>query len=121
MADPYFDNKGQFDRIVSYLIPNETIWAVFDCKGAGTGFVGFTDRRVIYFDQSGILIKHKVMTSIPYNQIVKVSSTDEGMIFKTGEIYVYTASSPIPMIFEFRGSDKAHKAYQYIMFQILKQ
>ncbi len=115
---PYYDNKGQLDRIVPYLIQGETLAAVLDCKGAGTGFVGLTDRRLIFFDQ-GVLIKHKSMVSIPYNQIIGVAGVDEGMIFKTGEIHVITAAGRFN--FEFRGADKAHKAYHYIMSQILTQ
>ncbi len=117
-AQPFFDNKGQLDRIVAYLIPGETLAAVLDCKGAGTGFVGLTDRRLIFYDQ-GVLTKHKSMVSIPYNQIIGVSSTDEGVVFKTGEITLITAAGRFS--FEFRGADKAHQAYSYIMRQILSQ
>jgi hypothetical protein len=46
----YFDNKGQHDRIVAYLIKGENLFAVYDCKGSGTGFVGITDQRVIFYD-----------------------------------------------------------------------
>jgi hypothetical protein len=92
--------------------------AVFDCKGAGTGFVGFTDQRLIFYDQA-FLTKKKSMVSIPYNNIVGVASTDEGMIFTTSEITLLTAAGNYT--FQFRGSDKAHMAYRYIMKQILNQ
>ena len=29
---PIFDNEGQFKRIAAYVIPGETLRAVFDCK-----------------------------------------------------------------------------------------
>ena len=118
LPQPYFDNKGQFDRIKAYLIAGETLAAVLDCKGAGTGFVGLTDRRLIFYDQ-GTLTKHKAMISIPYHQVIAVASADEGVLFKTGEIQVITAAGRFS--FEFRGSDKAHQAYSYIMRQILTQ
>lgn len=39
-----FDRQDQLQRVQAYVIPGETLAAVFDCKGAGTGFVGFTDQ-----------------------------------------------------------------------------
>ncbi len=106
------------ERIKAYLIPGESLYAVFDCKGGGTGFVGITDRRVIFYDQ-GFLIKKKSMVSIPYNQVVGVLSVDEGIVFQTSEIALITGAGKFS--FEFRGGDKAHKAYAYIMSQILSQ
>lgn len=115
---PVFDNKSQLDRIAAYVIPGETLKAVYDCKGGGTGFVGITDRRVIFYDQ-GILIKKKSMVSIPYHQVIAVASADEGMIFQTSEIILITAAGKFS--FEFRGAEKAHWAYRYILNQILTQ
>ena len=115
---PYYDNKGQLDRIAAYCIPGETIFAVYDCKGKGTGFVGITDRRVIFYDQ-GMFTNKKTMISIPYNQVIGIASADEGMIFKTSEITLITAAGKFD--FEFRGGDKAHQAYSFIMSQILGQ
>ena len=113
-----FDRQDQVQRVQAYIIPGETLVAVFDCKGAGTGFVGFTDQRLIFYDQA-FLTKKKSMVSIPYNNIVGVASTDEGMIFTTSEITLLTAAGNYT--FQFRGSDKAHMAYRYIMKQILNQ
>ncbi len=111
-----FDKQDQLQRIQAYVIPGETLVAVFDCKGIGTGFVGFTDKRLIFYDQA-FLAKRKAMVSIPYTNIVGVASIDEGMIFKTCEITLLTSAGNYH--FEFRGSDKAHMAYRYIMKQIL--
>lgn len=113
-----FDRQDQLQRVQAYVIPGETLVAVFDCKGTGTGFVGFTDQRLIFYDQS-FLANKKSMVSIPYNNIVAVASADEGMIFTTSEITLLTAAGRFT--FQFRGSDKAHMAYRYIMKQILNQ
>ena len=118
MPDPIYDNKSQLDRIKAYLIPIENLYAVFDCKGGGTGFVGITDRRVIFYDQ-GVFIEKKSMISIPCNQVIGIASVDEGIIFQTSEITLITAAGRFS--FEFRGGDKAHKAYEYIMTQLLTQ
>lgn len=113
-----YDNAGQLQRIQAYVIPGETLIAVFDCKGGGTGFVGFTDQRLIFYDQA-FFTKKKSMVSIPYNNIIGVASVDEGVIFTTSEITLLTAAGNYTFLF--RGSDKAHMAYRYIMKQILTQ
>jgi hypothetical protein len=117
-SGPIYDNKSQFERVAAYLIPGEVLAAVFDCKGGGTGFVGLSDRRLIFYDQ-GVLLKKKTMVSIPYNQIVAVASGDEGVIFQTSEITIITAAGRF--VFQFRGADKAHWAYRYILDQLLSQ
>ena len=115
---PYYDKKDQYDRIAAYIIEGETFAACFDCKGAGTGFVGITDRRLIFYDQ-GTILKKKTMVSIPYHQIIGVASGDEGVIFQSSEILLITAAGRFS--FEFRGADKAHWAYKYILKQLLTQ
>ena len=52
MTTPAFDKQDQFDKIQSGLMPGEQIIAVYDAIGAGTGFIGVTDRRVILQDNS---------------------------------------------------------------------
>ena len=115
---PVYDNEGQYKRIASYIIQGETLHAVYDCKGGGTGFVGITDQRIIFYDQ-GVFLKKKSMVSIPYNQVIGVASADEGVIFQTSQITLVTAAGQFS--FEFRGADKAHWAYSFIMHQILNQ
>ena len=113
---PAFDKKDQLDRIEPYIIPGESLMAVYDCRGAGTGFVGITDRRVIFYDQ-GILVKKRSMVSIPYHQVIAVASADEGLVLPTSEIVLITAAGKFS--FEFRGAEKAHWVYRYILNQIL--
>jgi 23S rRNA-/tRNA-specific pseudouridylate synthase len=75
-VQPVIDNQIQFDRVVGYLLRNEILHAVFDCKDAG--FVGITDQRVIFYDQDVIATgKPKKMVSIPYHQIIGVAASDD--------------------------------------------
>ncbi len=113
-----YDNEGQYKRIAAYIIPDETLFAVYDCKGGGTGFVGITDQRIIFYDQ-GLLFKKKSMVSIPFNQLIGVASADEGVIFQTSQITLITAAGNFS--FEFRGADKAHWVYRFILKQILNR
>lgn len=115
---PYFDRKDQLNRILPYLVQGERLFAVYDCKGGGTGFVGITDRRIIFYDQAFVTRK-KSMVSIPFNQIIGVASADEGVVFQTSELTLLTAAGNYT--FQFRGADKAHSAYRYIMEQLLTQ
>lgn len=100
-----FDKQDQLNRINEYVIPGETLYAVYDCKGGGTGFVGITDQRVIFYDQA-FFRKKKSMISIAYNRVIGIASADEGTFLKTSEITLITAAGNFS--FEFRGADKAH-------------
>jgi len=51
MTEPYTDNKKQLERIQKHLLKSETLYAVLDLKGIGSGFIGVTDKRVIFYDQ----------------------------------------------------------------------
>ena len=113
---PVYDNETQYRQIVAYLLPGETLYAVYDCKGIGTGFVGITDRRLIFYDQ-GIIAKKRMMVSLPYQNILGVAVADEGMIFQSGEIIILTAFGRFE--FEFRGSDRADWIYRFLLGQIL--
>ncbi len=119
MAEPIFDQESQFNQIKQLLIEGETLSAVYDCKGAGTGFVGVTDQRVIFLDQQ-LLSKKRSLISIPYNRVIGMSSAEGGgMVFKTSEITLLTAAGNFS--FEFRGADKAEWIYRYVMHQILNE
>jgi hypothetical protein len=112
-----FDKADQLERIKAYLINNEVLYAVYDCKGIGTGFVGVTDRRIIFYDQGMFLNKKKSMISIPYSKMVGVASADEGIVFKSSEITLLTPAGNFN--FEFHGADKAHWVYKHILGKIL--
>jgi hypothetical protein len=116
-----FDQKGQLDHILPWVLPGETLYAVYDCKGAGTGFVGITDKRLIFYDKE-FARKRKALTSVPFSKITAVSSVDEGGNFlglrATSELVVKTGSEEYE--FEFRGGDKAQRAYRLIMSELLR-
>lgn len=118
MANIIHDKKDQLRKITAMLLPNEILRAVYDLKGAGTGFVGITDWRLIFMDKAFIK-KAKAMVSISYRQISSVASKDEGgLLFKTSTLII-TASGMPPKEFEFRSNDKAHTAYQLIIARML--
>jgi hypothetical protein len=113
-----FDKQDQLDQITPWVLPGETLSAVFDCKGGGTGFVAVTDKRVLFYDKA-FLGKRKALTSIPFSRISTVSSVDEGrgLFGATSMLVIKTGSEAYE--FEFRGGDKAQKIYSLMMTAIL--
>jgi PH (Pleckstrin Homology) domain-containing protein len=117
-----FDKQEQLDKIKSGLLPEETVEAVFDMKGGGTGFVGITSKRLIVYDQA-FLRKMKAVVSIPYSRVVTVAAKDDsGLLtgrgfFSSSTLVVTTPHQPYEL--EFRGADKAHTAHKMILTHIL--
>ena len=117
--DVIYDKKDQLQKIEAHLVAGETLYAVFDMKGGGTGFVGITDLRLIFMDQSFVR-KSKAMVSLPFSKITAVGSDDSGgIIFGTSKLIVLAGSRDWE--FEFRSNDKAHKAYELIMRNLLQK
>ena len=118
------DRKEQLEKIEGICLPDETIRAVFDLKGVGTGFLGITDKRIIYYDKAFLKSK-KALVSIPYDRIASVASEDhKGFLLKKGffvsDTLTISAIGLEPKTFEFRGGDKAHQAHNIIMEYLLK-
>ena len=114
-----YDQKAQLEQVVPWLLDNETLHAVFDCKGTGTGFVAITDKRLMFYDRE-FMRKRKALTSVPFSKITAVSSVDEGrgLWGATSELVVKTGSEEYE--FDFRGGDKAQRAYKLIMTELLQ-
>ena len=123
-TDIIVDKKDQLEKIEGVCLPDEVIRAVFDLKGRGTGFLGITDKRIIYYDKAFLKSK-KALVSIPYTHIASVASEDnKGFFIKSGFFVSDTLTiQPIglePKTFEFRGGEKAHQAHNMIMEHLLR-
>lgn len=121
MTDPIYDNKDQYQRIVSLVIEGETLYAVYDMKGGGTGFVGITDLRLIFMDES--FTRHsKALVTLPFSKITAIGVEDTGRSLNpfgaTSKLNVVAGSREWE--FEFRSNDKAHAAYKLIMGNLLQ-
>src|SRR6266540_1384179 len=77
---PIFDKQEQLDKIMSGLLAGESIIAVYDAIGAGTGFIGLTSRRVVIQDNS-FVGKKIALTSIPYSKVQSVSFISDRSMF----------------------------------------
>lgn len=115
---PLFDKQDQLRRVQELLLPGETLYAVFDCKGRGTGFVGITDKRVIARDDQR-RGREKHVVSIPFAHIHAVFvESDRGFVH--GSSHLAFAAGDDDWTFEFRGAEKARYAYGCIMTGILR-
>jgi hypothetical protein len=117
------DKREQLEKVEGMCLPDEVIRAVFDLKGGGSGFIGLTDKRIIYYDKA-FLKKKKALVSIPYSRIACVASEDHGgFLIKSGFFVSDTLTvEPIglePRTFVFRGGEKAHLAHNIIMEYLL--
>lgn len=111
-----YDRREQYDQIASGLLPNETIIAVYDAVGVGTGFVGLTDRRVIIQDRS-FVGKRVAITSIPYGKVTAVSVVSNkswaGNYFSSGAIAIHVGTHTYEV--EMRGVDKVQHVHNVIL------
>ena len=118
MAEVVYDKREQLEKIQAGLLPGEVVEGVFDLKGAGTGFVGVTTKRVIVYDKA-FLRKMKAIVSIPYSRITSIAAEDEAGLFSGRGFFasskVVLATSHGDFELEFRGADKAHIAHNMIL------
>ena len=120
--DMYVDKREQLTKVEDMCLVDEVIRAVFDLKSVGTGFLGITDKRIIYYDKQ-FFKKQKAVVSLPYSRIAQVASDDDkGLLIRRGffvsdRLYVFPQGLE-PRVFEFRGGDKAHRAH-YLMMEYL--
>jgi DNA-binding transcriptional regulator WhiA len=119
MTDVVYDHKEQYKQIRSGLLDGEEIIAVYDAVGAGTGFIGLTNRRVIVQDKS-FVGKRVAITSIPYSKVTSISVVSNkswaGAFFSTGTIAINVGTHTYEV--EFRGDQKAHHVHNVIMHYI---
>jgi hypothetical protein len=120
MTTPVFDKQEQFDKISSGLLQGEHIIAVYDAIGAGTGFIGITNLRVVLQDNS-FVGKKVALTSVPYNRVNAVSFVSNksmlGKFASTGSIAVSAGGQSYEV--EFRGDEKAKHAHDAILWHML--
>lgn len=112
-----FDRQDQADRVVELILPGETLYLVFDCKGRGTGFIGVTNKRIIARDD-GRRGREKQITSIPFSRIHSVS-VESAKGWGAGSSSLSFGAGDDDWDFNFKGADKARRAYQRIMENLL--
>ena len=116
MADIQYDIRDQLDTIQKGLLEGEEVYAVYDGKGTGTGFIGLTNLRVVLQDESYVGGK-VALTSIPYKHIHSVSLVSNKS-FLGGFVEASTVSIGISghdYEIELRGHDKAKHVHDVVL------
>jgi hypothetical protein len=117
---PIFDKQDQFQKITANLLQGEFVIAVYDCIGAGTGFVGITDRRVIVQDNS-FVGKKTALTSIPYPRVNAVSFvSDKSMWGFASTSSISVSAGGREYLADFRGEQKAKHVHDVILWHMMK-
>ena len=121
MADEiYYDKKDQLQIVQNSLLPDETVFAVYDGKEVGTGFIGLTDRRVILQDNSFVGGRVAV-TSVPYNKITAVSYASNASVFgrftEETTVAIHTTHGTYEVLL--RGSEKAKHTHDVILHYVV--
>jgi hypothetical protein len=113
------DRPEQLEKVTAGLLSGETITAVYDGIGKGTGFCAITDRRVVIQDNSFTGGKTAV-TSLPYSRISSVSYVADksrfGKLYSSSEVAI-TVGSTVHEV-AFRGEDKARHIHDHILWMI---
>ena len=121
MAEPDYDKKDQMEKIQALVIPGEQLLAVYDMKGGGTGFIGITDLRLIFLDES-FMRKSKALVTVPFTKLTAVAVEDTGRTLNpfgaTSKLQITAGSREWE--FEFSSNDKAQRAYHLIMANLLQ-
>ena len=105
MTQIIHDRPEQLEQINAGLLQGETVYAVYDCIGVGTGFVG----------------NKLAIVSVPYKNIRSVSMLSNksmmGRFASTSSIGIDTGGSIKEA--DFRGDDKARHAHDLILWNVL--
>lgn len=115
-----FDRQDQWEKVRSSLLGDEELHAVYDCTGAGTGFVGVTSKRVVLQDNS-FVGKQSAVTSVPYRAVQSVSFvSDKSLLgrFASSSTIAITAGGAVHEA-TFRGADKARYVHDTILWYVL--
>ena len=117
MTQVIFDKQDQLDKIQAGLMQGEEVIAVYDAIGAGTGFIGLTNKRIVIQDNS-FVGKKIALTSVPYSRVNAVSFVSDKSMFgksaSTSTISVNAGGKDYEV--QFRGEDKALHAHNVILW-----
>jgi len=122
MSEVAYDIKEQLEAVEEGLLDGESLYAVYDSKGAGTGFVGISDLRVVIQDESYVGGKI-ALTSLPYARVSAVSLVSNKSVFGRwveASTLAITSGETIYEV-EMRGHDKARHAHDLILYFITRR
>ena len=111
-----FDQQRQLDLIREGLQQDEQVIAVYDAIGAGTGFIGMTDKRIIIQDNS-YFGKQIALTSVPYRPSRAWRSSRTS---RSSEVLLKLQDRDHGRWEEFCGTEKARHVHDLVLWKILQ-
>jgi len=113
------DKSEQLEKVQAGLIAGEQVYAVYDCTGSGTGFLGVTSLRVILQDKSFVGGKSAI-TSLPIRSVTAVSFVSDKSVFGKFSSSATLAITAGSTVYEatFRGDDKARHVHDTVLWLI---
>jgi hypothetical protein len=115
------DRAEQLQKVQQGLIRGEEVYAVYDCTGSGTGFVGVTNLRVVLQDNSFVGGRSAV-TSLPIRSIDAVSFVLDRSLFGrilTSATIAITSGTTVREA-TFRGEDRARHVHDTILWLLMQ-
>lgn len=117
-----YDKQDQLEKVQAGLLAGEQVIAVYDGAGAGTGFIGVTNLRVLLQDNS-FAGKRTALTSLPYSRISSVSMVADksmlGRFASSSSIAISTGGGAVHEV-EFRGAEKARHCHDAILWHMTR-
>lgn len=120
MTEPYFDRPDQHKRFEELMVPSETLWMTLDCKGSGTGFVGITDKRLMFQDANWRKTRN-VIVSVPLDRIHAVGLSSNYSFIGKGSGVLSIQAGDDDWAFEFKVPEKTRIAYLLLMSFVLSR
>jgi hypothetical protein len=107
------DNKVHYDSVKGVLVEGETLDAVFDVKGAGTGILGISSKRLILGDKA---VPNDLghITSVPYSRVYWLHCEAGGGLLGGGSSKLIVEAAGAKIELELKGRDKARQAHDLI-------
>ena len=118
LEECYFDRAEQHSKLATLLVPGETMWMVLDCKGSGTGFVGITDKRLLFQDSNWRKTRN-VIVSVPLDRVHAVGISDSYSFLGKGSGILSLQAGDDDWTFEFKNAEKTRIAYLLLMSLVL--
>ena len=113
-----FDRKSQLERVQPYLLPGETLLAVYDLKAEEAALLGLTDRRIIFYDRA-FLGRKSGMVSLSYWRMSAIACEEPGERGFTSVTLHINTTGARSYDMHFWSKEKAHRAYTIIAQHML--
>ncbi len=105
------DDPGQLQQLRAMLMTGERLFFLYDCRGAGSGYLALTNRRLLFQDR-GFIPGCPTIVSMPFGRVEGVSLRGRGRLLRPARLAVTSGSQRYE--FRFHSEEKARNAFRLI-------